>query len=115
MNTELKKLILDICRAYPVADLGVALTITSNRFRITLDISHPQLDVMVLTKYVYRAKFKVNGDTALDRDITDIYNAMREKLRIQERQQMANDSHSLQAIKELRMALQYDVLSGKGL
>ena len=111
MNKELKQLILDVCRDYTVADHGVALTITGNMFRIILDtklMPRQELQIMVAARIVYRTYFNIDGDTALDKDVTDIYNAMKNKLLTQARQQMSNDFTSLQAIKEMRTALQYD-------
>ena len=117
MNQELKQLILDICRQYPVHNHGVALTITGGRFRITLDKQYPvrpQMQIMVAMQIVYRTYFNIDGDTALDRDATEIYRAMQSKLRQQERDEMAKDTSSLRAISELRAAVQYDRKQNKG-
>ena len=127
MNQELKQLVLDICNKYPIYDEGVVLSIIGGPFNVTLSMEHdsplPELQVYVNLEIVYRTRFKIDGDTILDKDVTEIYRLMQEKRRElirqqkeigrirrereqqQQRLKMATDPNSLQAIAKLRAAL----------
>lgn len=116
MNPELKQLILDICKNYTVHDHGVAFTITGGQFHITLDKQYPlrpKMQIMVATQIVYSTYFNIDGDKAVDKDLTDIYRTMQAKWREQQRQAMIKDPYSLRAVVELRKALQYDTQRNK--
>lgn len=117
MNQELKQIILDTCKNYPVEDHGVALAITGRRFRITLTYSGmvgAKLEIIAQLQTVYRVYFDIDGNTTLDKDVTEIYRAMQTKLHEQVRKKMATDKTSLMAIEKLRSAMQYDEQINKG-
>ena len=108
MNQELKQLILDLCKKYPVTEKGVALTITGRRFHIILDynrMTRPRLEILANFQLVYNRYFDIDGNRAWDKDATEIYRCMLANLHEQERKQAATDQTSIKAIKELRDAL----------
>ena len=136
MNQELKQLILDICNKYPIYDIGVALSIISERVTIILDNinnypGQPTLQVQVDTECVYRTHFKIDGDTELDKDVSQIYwlalekrreqirqgqeirRQRQERERIQQRIKMATDPASLSALAKMRAAIQFDQQKNK--
>lgn len=78
MNPELKRLILDICKKYPVIEnsTGAALQTESNQYRIVMGYP-PALDI-IHSLFVYKKpdNKKIFADVNTDPDLKDIYTAM---------------------------------------